>query len=251
MMLRWLSPVSKKCLLLVTMAMLAQLPFSEPAHAIIIEMEPDAYQVGTNVSRLFDGVTLSRFSAGIGDSFHYSPVFITGEHALAATGTRMFGYFDDALTAAAAWEGGCPPSCWRNDFFSALLIQFDRPTNFFEIAAEYQLQEHTRADDYPAHIVPFDSNGQFVLGPQTRTTLWRVVDDIEGPSMAESIQLGGLDRDPYISSVIIGGWENGVMLDRIRFNRVASVPEPSIALLSVVGLLFLATYEWRRRRQGM
>lgn len=226
-----------------------------PAEATLIELEPDMFRVGTNVTNLFEGMTMYRISGYEGASSTnlynrldvalsptptYSPVYIETDTSLydtlyrAPTGELSFG----AFRRLPAWGGE----------FSALMIQFDRPTNYFEIAGSWNMDEHLLsviyADDRPLSFNPMMS----------RTALWGFPNlsmcyfcGTDSPA-ADIVRIGSLDDAPYIKAVFVGGWENPATLDRIRFNSVPStgVPEPSSLLMLGVGLAGLML--WRRKQ---
>lgn len=226
-----------------------------PAEATLIELEPDMFRVGTNVTNLFEGVTMYRISGYEGASSTnlynrldvalsptptYSPVYIETDTSLVdtlyrvPTGEHSFG----AFRRLPAWGGE----------FSALMIQFDRPTNYFEIAGSWNMDEHLfsviYADDRPLNFNPMMS----------RTALWGFPNlsmcyfcGTDSPA-ADIVRIGSLEDAPYIKTVFVGGWKNPATLDRIRFNSVPSpgVPEPSSLLMLGVGLAGLVA--WRRKQ---
>lgn len=223
---------------------------SPPAEAILIELEPDMFRVGTNVTNLFEGVTMYRISGYEGASSTglynhlnvplspapiYSAVYIeTGIPWRAPTGANSFGGF----RRLPGWGGE----------FSALMIQFDRPTNYFEIAGSWNQDEHLLsviyADDRPPSFSPMMS----------RTPLWGFPNlsicyfcGNESPA-ADIVRIGSLEDAPYMTTVFIGGWENPATLDRIRFNSApgAGIPEPSTLLLLGFGLSGLLLWRWRQ-----
>lgn len=199
------------------------------AEPILRELDPDFFRVGTNVSHIFDGVTLYRFSNYVGASSAnvynhgpfsptpvYSPVYIenptySGEPSRAPTGSRTFGTFRRPSEA---------PDCWLRRLcgggvdtgFSVLMIQFDHPTNYFEIAGSWFMDDHK--------IYAFNADAESVGNETSRTPLWSG-DDFT----ADIAIIGSMEGDPILKTLFIGGWENPALLDRIRFNCFEHAPE--------------------------
>jgi hypothetical protein len=190
---------------------------------VLRELEPDIFRVGTNVSHIFDGVTLYRFSNYVGASSAnlynhgplshtpvYSPVYIenptyTGEPSRAPTGSRTFGTFRRPLEAPDWWLGRGNGGGTDRNGNSVLMIQFDRPTNYFEIAGSWLMDQH--------RIYAFDADAGSVGNETSRTPLW------SGSDMTADIaHIGSMEGDPILKTLFIGGWENPALLDRIRFN---------------------------------
>lgn len=221
--------------------------FQPPAEAILIELEPDMFRVGTNVTNLFEGVTINRYISSNTGPLPYTPpsygsVYVETPQTwnnLAPTGTHTFGNFHGSIEAMGCWSGSY---CGG---FSAMLIQFDSPTNYVEIAASYGAMGG--GDDAIAYA--FDGNRQFVGWERQDTSIRNRTFDEEGNAVFEYAgiaQIGSLDRDPYIQSVVVGGWDTWGTLDRIRFNRVAGVPEPSSFLPLGIGLAGLVLWRWKQ-----
>lgn len=234
-----------------------------PTHAVIITLEPDDYAVGTDVSKLLEGATLTRFNSNVAYSnvsrtevvlrdpthpFVYSsPVYVEEVNRSdfrAATGTQSLGNFGLTWPSspipvhAQCWFGTGP---WCNSYsvyddpFYALVIQFDQPTNYVEFAGS----------QWSVNFLPvydaYDSTGQRLTGiiDESQT---RGMDDLGG--LRISYQLGNLEGAQLIQTVFIGGQSAMGNVDRISYN---SVPEPSSLLLLSVGLAGVAA--WRRRQR--
>lgn len=218
-----------------------------PAHAITITIEPDDYTAGTNVSTLFRDLTMYRMSSFEGanslnlyNNFHvplsptplFTPIFIeTRQEArwIPPTGDQSFGSFRRPSDAAFSSNFGV---------YSAMMIQFNAPVNYFEIAGSWNSDEQ--------QIWAFDANNQLLNLARSRTWLWGYdpVNGLDSPA-ADVASIGSIYGNSLIRTVFVGGWENPATLDTMRYNKV---PEPSSLLLLALGVVFATTIEWRRRR---
>jgi PEP-CTERM motif len=222
-------------ILLFGLSLLATSGASTPTHATLIELEPDLFRVGTNVSNLFEGVTINRYSRYWNDPSTtptVSPVYIEEwGPGVAATGTHTFGIFNfdsSPSVASEAWSTGTC-RCSSASFF-VLVLQFDRPTNYVEFSASW-------LSDGP-YFVAFDTNRQMIPNiPQSSLPLR------PEPNPAATIHIGSLTSAPMMQSILIGGGTGNSNIDTIRYN---SVPEPSSLLLLGIGLVGLA---WWGRKQ--
>ena len=215
-----------------------------PAHAILITLEPDDYAIGTDVTHVFDGVTLNRYNGPqtFDGAPSFAPVVIPSFlHNTPATGTQAFGDFTGTVAAATCWEGRY---CFG---FSALLVQFAQPTNYVEVASSWGLMGG--GDDQTAYA--FDANHQLIQffdANQVIQGAWRTQPedylryaqaasdshpDLTISDFASIVRIGNVYQQPMISSVILGGWDTFNTTDRISYNRV---PEPSSWLMLALGL---------------
>lgn len=207
--------------------------FYSPAEAIMKTIEPDIFRVGTNVTNLFEGVTINRYSLDYPHTSPYlSPVYVeewpvTGEWA-AVTGTHTFGRYWGAIDGAQ-----CLGRVTCSDTFSVMLVEFANPTNYFEIASSY-LTDYTM-------LYAFGTNGESLSTLQTSRTTIRYDNTYGG---ADTLQIGSLGGPPLIQSVIFAGYSASANMDTIRYNAVG-VPEPSALLLLGSGLTLAIA--WRRR----
>jgi|CXWL01.1.fsa_nt_gi hypothetical protein len=109
-----LRPLVRTTVFVLGLSLLATSLFCTPAEALLIELEPDMFRVGTNVSNLFEGVSMYRISGYEGasstnlynrlDPNHsptpvYSPVYVETDTSIngtlyrAPTGSNSFGSF--------------------------------------------------------------------------------------------------------------------------------------------------------------
>lgn len=76
-----------------------------PGYAIVIDVDPDSYAAGTDISNVFPGVVLSTWHGEPGaESLTGNPVYAV-ESGLASTGSNVFGWNDNG-TYNEAWGNG-------------------------------------------------------------------------------------------------------------------------------------------------
>lgn len=209
-----------------------------PAEATMIEIEPDNYAVGTNLSNVFHGVTLNRYSYRHRNSGDQQPIYDPVYSTLmpGPSGPLGFGYYEYARDAAQCWSGYS--TCVS---FSALLLQFDTPVNYVELA-----YYSSGAD--PGQIFVFGADLQIIGncsgspwdGPCSSVEHWGY--DYRNGTISFTIN----DRAPLIYSAIIAGDSGSTYLDSLRYN---TVPEPSAIFLLAMGMVGLGW--WSRKRCGM
>lgn len=209
---------------------------SAPAQALLITLEPDDYVLGTNVTNLFNGVSLHTYtSTSPRGSATLEPVYIsnTSLSYIAPTGTQVFSGPSNAFNfgfvheAALCWSATCP----TYQGFNALLVQFEAPVNYFEVAFG-MLSDPGEiwafgADRQPLGRCEFQdgcsSGGSYtIMNPDWRT------------GITGTLQFS--TAEPAIHSVLMAGDSGWVRLDRITYN---TVPEPPGVILLAVGLLLL------------
>jgi hypothetical protein len=226
-----------------------------PAQALIIEIEPDNWAAGTDVSRLTTGVTLSVVTLeqiGVAENGLplWSPVnggaVYSTASALAATGDSVFGWAPEhSLPTGEVLWGEVGPQClfapcWAvreiARFDRVLRLDFDTPTDYVSVIGRM-----TGGD--PTTIWPFDENQAFVPGCVTGCATQRysavhpfsITDPIYGYDV-----LVRHTPAANIKTVFIGGIDAKQPLDRLRFNDMVSVPEPSTLGLFLIAAAAIA-----------
>lgn len=243
-----------------TLSMLAYF-VAGPAAAVSILIEPDNYAAGMNISAAVPGATLSTWSNSHSDGlFHYSPVSVSRDqnciddpyYCRAVTGSQLLGGpgFISERWGIAAIAGCFSNSAIRNGVqacgfgsewaygASALIVAFDRPTNFVEVTG-------TWTNDAIA-MYAFDASFNIVAYSELYTNIdpKRCHVSLEFPQPTEyCANAPTVSSDtPQISYVLAGSWAGIGWLDTIRFNDLEQptrVPEPgTLALfgLALAGL---------------
>lgn len=230
-----------------------------PASADLITLEPDSFAAGADVSHASPGVTLWSLTAtsSLDSPLMLSPVYARNNPACASnpfacdavTGSQGFSPYSDgdgrlfgnwngsrsvghcfADVHTGALGGSSYNSCADAGNQRALLIQFDAPTDFVEIAGAW-------SHDFPM-MVAFDAN--FHVVPVSDLGTWL-------PRLGEYHQnvLSITSSTSNISYVLAGSVGDATSLDALRYQ---SVPEPSTLALGAIGLVALFRARTRRRR---
>jgi hypothetical protein len=244
------------CALLFTTTLL----WARPASADLITIEPDAFAAGTDLTAATAGVLLwtARVTGSPGDPLSLTPVYAQHSSACdnpgtgpgpcyAATGTQGFSPFSAPEGTLLSWSSdrhpaNCfaqlnnpdfsGPSCESFVGFTALLIELTVPTTFVEIAGGWN------SDFLELRALTEDFN--LLSLPQTLTQ------DPRLPGYATTGTVAMSAPEATMKYVFAGSTEGGIALDRLRFEQVPQVPEPSTLLLTIAGLVGLG---WHRRRR--
>jgi len=217
-----------------------------PASAALITIEPDSFAAGAVLTHATPGVTLWTMRSVAGGGYTLTDVFASRNPVCdidpslcdAITGSQGFSHTPDDGTLFGDWGrtgsfGFCfnpeVADCSRFTTRQVMLLVFDQPTDHVEISGAYHL-------DYP-NLIAFDpSTGNSQLGV---TASYSTPVDI-GDFNARTVSISS--ATPSIRYVLAGSIDDAASLDVLRFNQV---PEPSMLVLTALGLIGLAV---RRRR---
>lgn len=214
---------------------IALLLVSGVVNALTITIEPDDYELGTNLTQAVTGVQLSTLS---GEDIFATLPQVSDPMAQAPTGDLVFGR--GLETGQSNWylipsaagnivgniNAEVPPVVWPDH---ALLIKFDELTNYVSF-------QGGGASSGPA-LFAYDVNGDFISEGLSTLTYDRYFGPTNPGGGAENFwtfEVTSASRN--IGYVMIGGGDNNARIDHITY----SVPEPSTLALfgfGIAGLL--------------
>lgn len=192
-----------------------------PAWSVLVDVDPDAFAAGTDISNAFAGVTLAtvRTGADVNVPLSVDPVFSVSDGG-ATTGTRAFGQ-----TAA--------DSTWGNGAFEYLLATFS--ANVTSVTLDFFANDD--GGDAGPQLLAFDEFGNLVDTGQAIFVL-------AGQSV--TLTVNGSIRSVRAYWDEANRQENGG-LDHLTFETAAAaVPEPGGLLLAALAGLALLGARGRR-----
>lgn len=230
----------------VALSTLVGLMATSAARADLITIDADAYAPGTDVSNVFDGVTLSHVTftaAGVQSSAVYA-AGCSGSRC-SALGAASFGWQNASGNINPTWYS---TARYINTCLSqirsycyaegqhVLEVSLDTATDFIQF-------DSTHLSDWP-DVWAFDAAGNLLSLTAQRTVHQPFASpyDFGHQTVTLTSALSDISRI-FISGN--GGWNT---IDSISFNApVGSVPEPETLAMMMAGLLGIAVTTRRRR----
>ncbi len=199
--------------------------FSINTSAFAEWISAEEFRAGSDVSQLFENVTLNWIKSVKDEPRQYLPSIIGRSSYPDIEGGLFHDMYFGSATGATSYRTisliyGNPVNPGP---FEALSITFDRPTQFFG----YKAENHSND---PMMIALYDTRGAFIdwfhEGPSSRTR------NEAGYLISDFSYSYNFGFD--VGSIILGGTDSASYIYSLAF-----VPEPSSALLIIVGLLSL------------
>jgi hypothetical protein len=205
---------------------------ASPVRAELITINAGDYPLGTDLSTLFSGLTMSRLSqAGGNTTFNpgTSPVYTAVDYPVPVPSLGgTYGLFNYQACSA-----GSIFSCMNG--YTLLEFRFDTPTDFFQIDGYFFTD--------PSDLIAYDALGNLIAGFGTVVTTSGLG---IGETTRSTLTLGR-DRGD-IARVVYGGFRDSTVTPtQVSYN---SVPEPSTLAAVGVGLLCAALRRAYRRRSS-
>ena len=219
-------------------AVVLSMCYAASARADIITINPNALTVGTDLSHLFPGVSMS-IATQVGSGV-YNPVrsaaVVGGDYHGVGSLTMGGGY----ILADYCGPGATPGSCTSGQ--SVLELTFDAPANFVQINASW-------FSDGPG-IIAFDSAGNRIgncfstFGPSGVGGCDAFILPYNANGNLSSVSIARSQGD--ISRIVFGG-----VVGQSRATSVTyGVPEPTTLGLMGIGLAGAAIARRRRRQRS-
>lgn len=217
---------------------LALLLITQNACALLVTIEPDHYETGTNLSNVSSYATLSTVDGGdvYASSIHRSSSVLAAQgNGTGILGDKVFSY---TPLFNSEWSQHYSYPSYPSG--TGLEITFKRPINTFSILAAELFNDGLTSYDSP-YAYYFDHHGNLIhsesiYSPGTRVNLAQIQGIPSPPAVYWNYYDYTYNSSLLISKVIIDETSLEVTtLDRISFN-VADVPEPISIFLMLSGL---------------
>jgi len=214
--------------------------FASPAKADIIVLDPNTYAIGTDVSEILPGLSMSIVAGQTFWEAVYSPVVVSGGGYGSYFGSLDLGrtYYAEYLERCTPGMGG--PTLGCDHHYRLQEFRFDAPTDFLQISAA------AGADGFGMYA--YDAAGNQI---GSCGFLWGGTSGDPGcvnllaPFSTTSGNHGTLTfrrEQDDISRVVFGGLAGTASITGVQY----SVPEPSSLAAILIGV---AAFQLRRRRR--
>ncbi len=213
----------------IALPLLASLAVPATSHAVIVQIDPDDYAAGTDISHAWSGVTLSAVGTLIDGGSIAAQIYSTEASSVdaalnASTGTRIFNVDPVQLF----------PYDW---LIGEMRVDFATATDYVALDfIGYQDPNNLPSEDVGLGVLAaYDASDTLIGQVNTSSLLLNDVQTLSISSMSSNIAYITARRQ---------GIDTPVLLDNLEYN---AVPLPASIWLFASGLAFIAT---RRRRNS-
>ena len=203
-----------------------------PARAEIIVIDPNAYAIGTSLSTLFPGLTMTHLPTGgdvsVGGVSYAGPA---GGHSIGAGWYSSADVYNECLTRGAG--GACEP-------WNVLELVFAAPTDYVQMLGGWW-SDQPLMYAYDAAGTLISQCGAYSGGIDCSTAMLLSGTGVNGSSVA-SLTIAREERD--IARIVFGGQMGNAAALQVSYG----VPEPATLGVLLVGLAGAGLARFRGRR---
>jgi hypothetical protein len=196
------------------------------AHADIITIDPNNFPLGTDLSEMFDGVTLSRLvnernNDGPSGQEIYRPVaspVVVSEWDGWGRHLGLYSFVDEYQDC---YGGSIFARCQG---YNVLEIAFTQPTDYISIWGAYWVDRPSIAL-YDASGAQINALLEFEGGLLPNDNHWR--------------RITAQRQTADVARVVVGGVVGNSLVTRVDYNETHTVPEPSTLLVMAAGAIMM------------